>query len=205
MTKRSCMFIAMLLTASVAPAQSRRSMTVDDVLNIKQVSAPRISPDGSRVLYTVSELAKWKDNKRVTSIWIANADGSNARRFLANEKDRTPAWAPDGRHVAFLSTRDAPSGSREGESGADSAAQIYVIPVDGGEAAKLTDHKGSIRSFEWTRDSSAIVFLAERAKTDADKASEKAGDDAIYVDEEANGQERAQYSELWRIAVADKL
>src|SRR5262249_45195588 len=45
---------------------------------------------------------------------------------------------------------------------------------------------------------------AEPAKSDAQKALEKAGDDAIFVDEGANGQERGEYSEIWRIGVADK-
>src|SRR5262245_7160965 len=190
-------------------AQPRRPMTIDDVLNLAQVSAPRISPDGRRVLYTLSELGKWKDNKRVTSIWIADADGSNARRFLGNEKDRNPAWAPDSKSVAFLSTREAGGGSENGVGGSgpgnnDVAAQIYVIPVDGGEATRLTDHKGAIKSFEWTKDSTAIVFSAERAKSDAQKANEKAGDDAIFVDEAANGQERAEFTELWQITIAGK-
>src|SRR5262249_47776144 len=168
-----CVLVA---ASMVSPrAQSKRAMTVDDVIDLVQVSAPRISPDGRRVIYTVSELGKWKDNKRITSIWIADADGSNSRRFLANEKDRSPAWSPDGRSVAFISSRDAPGSGRDGAS-SDSDAQIYVIAVDGGEAAKLSDHKGAIKSFEWTKDSAAIVFLAEQAKSDADKTSEKAGD-----------------------------
>jgi dipeptidyl aminopeptidase/acylaminoacyl peptidase len=192
-----------LSLACLAPAETRRAMTVDDVLDLVQVSAPRISPDGRRVLYTVSELGKWKDNKRVTSIWIADSDGANARRFLASEKDRSPAWAPDGRSVAFLSSRDASTGPRDGEDG-DSGAQIYTIPVDGGEASKLTDHNGAIRSFEWTGDSRSIVFLTERAKPETRKANEKAGDDAIVVDEGANGQERAGFSQLWSVAIADK-
>jgi dipeptidyl aminopeptidase/acylaminoacyl peptidase len=189
--------------AAPASAQPRRAMTIDEVIDLVQVSAPRISPDGRRVVYTVSEVGKWKDNKRVTSIWIADADGSNARRFLAHEKDRAPAWSPDSRSVAFLSTRDAAAGGRDGE-GADSVAQIWRIPVDGGEASKLTDHKGNIRSFDWTKDAASIVFLAERAKPETQKAAEKAGDDAIVVDEGPNGQERGDFSELWRIAVADK-
>ena len=195
--------VSMVFTASVAAAQAKRAMTVDDVIDLVQVSAPRISPDGRRVIYTLSEVGKWKDNKRVTSIWIADTDGSNARRFLANEKDRSPAWSPDGRFVAFLSTRDAPADAKDGDA-TDSGAQIWVIPVDGGEASKLTDHKGNIRSFEWTKDNASIVFLAERAKSDAQKAAEKAGDDAILVDEGSNGQERAEFSELWRVAIADK-
>src|SRR6185436_7516104 len=192
-----------LFIASAAAAQPKRAMTVDDVIDLAQVSSPRISPDGRRVLYTQSELGKWKDNKRVTSIWIAGTDGSNARRFLAHEKDGAPAWSPDGRFVAFLSTRGADAAAKDADA-ADAAAQIWVIPVDGGEAAKLTDHKGDIRSFEWTKDNASIVFVAERAKTDAQKAAEKAGDDAIFVDEGANGQERAQFTELWRVAIADK-
>ena len=198
----ACALIA--LSEHFSLAQAKRAMTVDDVIDLAQVSSPRLSPDGRRVLYTVSDLGKWKDNKRVTSMWIADADGANARRFLSNEKDRAAAWSPDGRSVAFLSTRDASGGGREGGDGADNAAQIYVIPVDGGEATKLSDHKGTIRSFEWAKDSASIVFLAERAKSDADKAAEKAGDDAIFVDEGANGQERGDFNGLWRIAIADK-
>src|SRR6266850_3863143 len=123
--------LAVLVLASSTFAQSRRPMTIDDVLNLVQVSAPRISPDGRRVIYTVSELGKWKDNKRVTSIWIADVEGSNARPFLGNEKDRNAAWSPDGKSVAFLSTREASAGGREGEGTSDGGAQIYVIPVDG--------------------------------------------------------------------------
>src|SRR4030095_15865521 len=122
--------LTLFVLDSSASAQTRRPMTIDDVLNLAQVSAPRISPDGRRVLYTLSELGKWKDNKRVTSIWIADVDGSNARRFLGNEKDRHPGWAPDGKSVAFLSTRDASGGASENGGGGagpgsnDAAAQI---------------------------------------------------------------------------------
>src|SRR5262245_36978188 len=129
---------ALAYTSASTSAQTRRAMTVDDVLDLVQVSAPRISPDGQRVIYTVPELGKWKDNKRVTSVWMSNADGTGARRFLAHEKDRNAAWSPDGRFVAFLGSRDA-APEREGGSasrGDDAGAQIWIIPSDGGEAAK---------------------------------------------------------------------
>src|SRR5581483_3680127 len=187
-----------VLVASCWPlsAQTRRAMTVDDAFDLVQVSAPRISPDGRRVLYTKSELGPWKDNKRVTSVWIVDADGRNARPFLGSDKDRNASWSPDGRHVAFLSTRDA--------KGDDAASQIWVIPVDGGEATKLTDQKGAIKSFEWAKDSASILYVADHAPSDGEKATRKAGDDAIYVDEGANGQERGDFSELWRVTLADK-
>src|SRR5262245_4712141 len=108
--------LALALPSASPSAQTRRAMTVDDMLDLAQVSAPRISPDGRRVLYTVSELLKWKDNKRVTSIWMSNADGTGARRFLAHERDRNAMWSPDSRFVAFLGARDA-APDREGGAG----------------------------------------------------------------------------------------
>jgi dipeptidyl aminopeptidase/acylaminoacyl peptidase len=193
--------VALALSCLPLSAQSRRAMTVDDVLDLVQLSAPRISPDGRRVLYTRSELGKWKDNKRVATVWIVDADARNAHQFLGNDKDRNPAWSPDGRHVAFLSTRDAKSDAKPDD---DAGAQIWIIPVDGGEATKLTDHKSAIKSFEWAKDGASILFVADHESTEPEKASRKAGDDAIYVDEEANGQEREQFTELWRATIADK-
>ena len=93
-------------------AQDRRAPTLDDLLNLVQVSGAEISPDGKQVIYTKSELKKWSDNKRVSSIWIANADGTDHRQLLGSDKDRSPSWSPDGRYIAFLSTRD------QAESGA---------------------------------------------------------------------------------------
>lgn len=196
--------VCLAITAvSAAPAvgQASRPPTVDDILDLVQVSSPQISPDGSRVLFTQSEIRGWKDNKRVSSIWIANADGSNRFQFLGSGKDRSPRWSPDGAHVAFLSTRQ----SGENDSGKerkdeDEAPQIWLLRARGGEAWTLTDHKGRIKSFEWSRDGSQIFFLSEDAKTDEEKAAEKAGDDAIYVDEGPSGQERGRYPVSTRAA-----
>ncbi len=193
--------LVIVLVTFVATAQSRRPVTLDDAIDLVQLSAPRIAPDGRRVLYTVSELGKWKDNTRVTSIWMSDVATGEARKFLGHERDRNAAWSPDGRLIAFLASRDAkPDGDRNG----DTPSQIWIIATDGGEATQLTNHKGAIRSFDWTADGSSIIFAAEPAKSDADKASDKAGDDAIFVDEAANGQERGDYSGLWRITIADK-
>ena len=189
--------VLLLLLPLATEAQVRRTPTLDDMLDLVQVSAPRLSPDGSRVLFTRSEIKEWKDNKRVSTIWIANADGSSQYQFLGSDKDQHPQWSPDGSQVAFLSTRD------QSESDKDAGPQIWLISTAGGEAAKLTDHKGKIESFEWSADGSRIFYLAEQAKREEEKAAEKAGNDAIFVDEGANGQERGRYSEIWEIAPAD--
>ncbi len=192
--------VLMAVLPASASAQYRRAPTLDDMLDLVQVSSPQISPDGGRVLYTRSEIKDWKDNKRVSTIWIADADGSHAYQFLGSDKDRSPKWSPDGSLVAFLSTRDA-SDAKDGEG---ATAQIWLIRSTGGEAWALTAHKSSVRSFEWSPDGKSIFFVAPEAKTAEEKAAEKAGDDAIYVDEGPNGQGRGDYSGIWTVTLADK-
>jgi dipeptidyl aminopeptidase/acylaminoacyl peptidase len=188
-----------LLVASTAVAQERRAPTLDDLLNLVQVSGAEISPDGSQVIYTRSEIKKWSDNKRVATIWIANADGSDHRQLLGSDKDRSPAWSPDGKYVAFVSTRDQADNARDA-----AGAQLWLLRMSGGEATKLSDLKAAVRSFKWADDSSRIFFTAEEALSDAEKEARKNGDDAIFVDEGPNGQGRGSFSNLWVITIADK-
>jgi len=196
---RALAFATALLVASAASAQDRRAPTIDDLINLVQVSGAEISPDGTQVIYAKSELKKWSDNKRVSTIWIANADGTDHRQLLFSDKDRSPQWSPDGKYVAFLSTRDQPEGAKDA-----AGAQIWLLRANGGEATKLSDQKAAIRSFKWADDSARIFFTTEEALTDAQKEARKNGDDAIYVDEGPNGQGRNNFVNAWVITIADK-
>jgi dipeptidyl aminopeptidase/acylaminoacyl peptidase len=133
-------------------------MQPKDVYELANAAEPRLSPDGTRVAYTVTTIDKEANDYR-TAIWVAPVDGSGEpRRFTAGEKrDTLPRWSPDGKWLAFASNR-----------GGDpkAPANLYVIPAEGGEARKLTDLKESVESIAWSPDSSRIAFTA-RVRDDA--------------------------------------
>ena len=132
-------------------------MRPEDVYELTGVADPRISPDGKRVAYQVWSIDK-DSNQYRGAIWVAAVDGSEEpRQFTSGEKrDASPRWSPDGRWLAFTSNR--------GDDKA--AANLYVIPSEGGEARKLTDLKESVESAEWSPDSTRLVITA-RARDEA--------------------------------------
>ena len=170
---RSFAFVSLLfIAAASATAQQPRAMTIVDLINVPGVSDPRLSPDGSQLLFTRSD-ADWDRNETVSHIWRVDADGSDAVQ-LTNSQDGESGgrWAPDGLRIAFTARR-----------GDDEASQIYVIPNTGGEAIRLTSHPTSISDIAWSPDGRWIYFTAEDEKSPEEKAREEVNDNVFAFDE----------------------
>jgi Tol biopolymer transport system component len=106
-------------------AQSGPAPTVDQILSLKRVGSPEISPDGRSVAYTIRE-TNWDDNAYETEIWLADiATGAAHQLTNARKSSQSPAWSPDGSKIAFISDRT-------------DKRQLYVISPQGGEAEALT-------------------------------------------------------------------
>ncbi|MBV9662778.1 MAG: PD40 domain-containing protein, partial [Actinobacteria bacterium] len=126
-------------------------MKPSDIADLVDVGDPRLSPDGRSVAYVVTTV-DLDANEYRSRIWLASTDGSEAPRPLTagKKRDARPRWSPDGRLLAFVSHRDA-----------ETASQLYVIPVDrGGEVAELASWKEEIESLEWSPDGSLLAFTA---------------------------------------------
>ena len=118
---RGSVLILFVALALVAPAAAQ--WTPDEQMKVKPVAGVQVSPDGKRVVYTVNEpVMTAEKSEYVTQIWMANADGSGSFQFTVGEKSSTnPQWSPDGKWVAFTS-------SRSGKN------NVWLIRADGGEA-----------------------------------------------------------------------
>ena len=179
--RRLTMAIALVLLAASAAVrtQTPRPMGIVDLLSIPRISDPQLSPSGQEVLYTRAD-ADWKSGRRVSHIWRASIDGGQPVQLTSGaEGESGPRWSPDGKTIAFAAKR-----------GDNEFAQIYLLPVDGGEARQLTAHASAICSpsscggeMTWTPDGAAIYFKASDAKTADEKAREKARDDVYMYDE----------------------
>ncbi|TKJ33290.1 hypothetical protein CEE39_04210 [bacterium (candidate division B38) B3_B38] len=187
-------FILLICVALLATDTDKRPMTVDDSLNMKRVSSPRISPDGKWVIFSMAKL-DWKKNKYPSHLWMVSTEGGEPFQYTSIERDSSPQWSPDGTRLAFLRT----TGEKD-----EKGRQIWIMNTSGGEAIKLTDHKDTISAFRWSRDGKYLVFRAPDAKSKEEKEKEKQGDDAIFVDEGPNGQRRASWSNLWLFDVENK-
>ncbi|MBA3272225.1 MAG: S9 family peptidase [Acidobacteria bacterium] len=150
-------------------AQSPVPPTIDDLLNLKRVGSPAISPDGASVAYTVRE-TNWDDNEYKTEVWVGNASGT---RRLTNAKKSSlqPAWSPDGNWIAFVSDRD---GKR----------QLYQIAMAGGEAQKLTSGTEAINNFAWSPDGTRIAFTMPDPVAESVKERERVFGDLRLEDED---------------------
>ena len=110
--------------------------TSEDVIALKTVSDPQLSPDGKAVAYVVESLNAERDAYQ-TDVWLVPTAGGEARALASSPVgDDTPRWSPDGRYVAFLSERPRPGVT--GDDATEAKRQIWLIRPDGGEAVPLT-------------------------------------------------------------------
>ena len=125
-----------------------RPMTIDDLLAIKSVSDPRISPDGESVVYVVSELDRATDKTDSTLWLIPTAGGEPKQLTTAPGTNNHPRWSPDGKTLAFVSSRGG-------------SAQVWLLPVEGGEARQLTKLPIDVSGPIWSPRGDRIAFAAE--------------------------------------------
>jgi dipeptidyl aminopeptidase/acylaminoacyl peptidase len=143
---------ALILLLAATPAFSAgRPMTPADLLSLARISEPRLSPDGTRVVYTVG-VPDLVTNRVARNVWLlplgASAAGM-AKALTSTGRDGGARWSPDGHRIAFISSRDG-------------SPQIYLLDADtAGDATRLTTLSGGADNIVWAPDGRSLAFTSE--------------------------------------------
>jgi dipeptidyl aminopeptidase/acylaminoacyl peptidase len=143
----------------------KRPLTIEQALRLRGVGDPRPSPDGRRVVYTLTCPVQEKKKRLYrTSLWLVSADGGEPRQLTTEGSAREPRWSPDGSTIAFVARR-----------GDDRLRQIWLLPADGGEARQLTHVDTAIHGLDWSPDGTSLLYLAREPMGDEEKRLRERG------------------------------
>src|SRR5215203_3040216 len=123
---------------------SAQTFTFNDMIKLRRVSDPQLSPDGRSVAFTIGDVDK-AANKTLTHIYTVKTDGSDLKQITKGDKSSSaPRWSPDGKKIAFTS-----------------GGQIWTMDPDGDDKKQITKFSAGAASPVWSPDGRWIAFSTD--------------------------------------------
>ena len=142
--KRFAVLISILLLVTASAIAQTRTYTIEDLLKVRRVADPQISPDGKHVAFTVGDV-NYDANRVVNQIYIVSIDGGNPKQLTDGQNSSSaPRWSPDGKRIAFVT-----------------GGQIWVMDNDGDHKDQVTKISTGAASPVWSPDGKWIAFTSD--------------------------------------------
>jgi len=135
------------LIAAIELNAEKETFTAQHLWQMKRISAVEVSPDGRKAVYTLTNY-DIEGDKSFTDLYLLDIAQGSERRLTYTGRESSPVFSPDGKHIAFVSRRN------------ESSAQLFIMPLEGGEAEKITDLPVGVYSPKWFPDGKRIAFGA---------------------------------------------
>jgi dipeptidyl aminopeptidase/acylaminoacyl peptidase len=141
-------FVALVLVllaglCSLAAGQDR-TYTIEDLLKVRRVGDPQVSPDGKQVAFTIGDV-NFDANRVVTQIYVTSLEGGGMKQLTTGDRSSTaPRWSPDGKKIAFTT-----------------GSQVWVMESDGDDKEQVTKISTGAAAPVWSPDGKWIAFTSE--------------------------------------------
>ncbi len=167
---RRVILLAIVLIPALGLAQAKRPFTFEDMMNLKRIGEPIVSPDGKWVAFAAQDVSL-AENKKTPHLWVVPIAGGEAVQLTSGQagEDR-PRFAPDGKRLAYISA-------------ADGSSQVWTIGFDpatgklAGEPKRITNISTEADGELWSPDGSSILFVSQVYPGCKDDACNKKADE----------------------------
>lgn len=169
------LFSIVLLFSLTQFGDTGETFTAKDVLQTQTCHDAQISPDGLWIAYTVQKIRAPEDKpgSNYNELYVISTRTKKIIPFITGEVSISKiCWSPDSSRLAFLTTR-----------GEKAKTQVWMIPVDGGEARQITDSPTNVSDFQWHPLQNKIAYIAETPESEKEKKLSEKGYDFIYFEE----------------------